>query len=162
MSEYDNKVQREIGARIRGLIDQSGRTRMQIAASAGIGRPKLKSFIDGKALPKAQEIIQLSRVLGTTPNYLLSGSNDFEVGEGVSLNSDVFIERTASAIKIMHIVSKLDVDDAKAVEKIVRSLGVLKFSKAEFQKIEEQANSIVNDMRETHKQASEMETKKAQ
>jgi transcriptional regulator with XRE-family HTH domain len=136
MSEYDSKEQRELGARIRQLIKESGLTRQEVSDRANMGIKTLRKYINGLGFPKSQEVVRLSYALGTSPNYLLTGSETFN-GADFESKKEFEMSKVRRAAKLMVYVSQLNESDSKFIEKIVTSLLASSLSKERMEVLNE-------------------------
>ena len=68
---------KEIAERIQKARKELSLTQADLAKQAGIGRSSLVHYENAGAVPGGLELIKLSKALNVTPNYLLSGSEDF-------------------------------------------------------------------------------------
>lgn len=59
------------GDRLRELVDKTGLTHAQFALNAGLSRATLSNYITGRSEPRLAGLVSLSKILNTTPNYLL-------------------------------------------------------------------------------------------
>lgn len=57
--------------RMRELRERTGRTQEEIADMLNIRRQTYNSYEQGNIMPKTENIIKISKILHTTPNYLL-------------------------------------------------------------------------------------------
>ena len=65
----------EIGKRIRQLRRRQNITQTQIYQTCGISSGNLSSIENGKTLPSSTALIQLSRTLNCTTDYILFGKD---------------------------------------------------------------------------------------
>ena len=68
---------KDIAERIQKARKELSLTQADLAKKAGIGRSSLVHYENAGAIPGGLELIKLSKALKVTPNYLLSGSEDF-------------------------------------------------------------------------------------
>lgn len=68
---------KQIAERIQKARKELGLTQADLAKNADIGRSSLVHYENAGAVPGGLELIKLSKALNVTPNYLLSGSEDF-------------------------------------------------------------------------------------
>ena len=136
MAEYDSKEQREIGSRIRQLVKESGLTRLEVSERANMGIKTLRKYINGQGFPKAQEVIRLCNVLKASPNYLLTGSDEFEPQE-VESEKLGFQSVMRQNMKLAAYVSELNKSDARFVERVVKSMLATRLSSEQLADIEQ-------------------------
>ncbi|MAY03830.1 MAG: hypothetical protein CMQ38_12745 [Gammaproteobacteria bacterium] len=68
---------KHIAERIQKARKELGLTQADLAKKAAIGRSSLVHYENAGAVPGGLELIKLSKVLKVSPNYLLSGAEDF-------------------------------------------------------------------------------------
>ena len=68
---------KQIAERLQKARKELGLTQADLAKKAAIGRSSLVHYENAGAVPGGLELIKLSKVLKVSPNYLLSGSEDF-------------------------------------------------------------------------------------
>lgn len=73
----------KIAKRLRESRDRRKLTQAALAERAGLSRSAVVNYENEKAVPGGMELIKLARALNTTPNYLLSGSEEFRDSEKV-------------------------------------------------------------------------------
>lgn len=63
--------------RLGELIEESGKTHKEIAAESGIKKNIIDSYTskNGTSNPSAENAVRLAKVLGTTAEYLMTGTN---------------------------------------------------------------------------------------
>ncbi len=71
--DMQNNFNKQIGSRIRNMRESQGKTRDQIAEMAGISSQFLFYIETGKKSMTAKTIINLSKALNVTTDYILLG-----------------------------------------------------------------------------------------
>lgn len=112
----------EIGYRLKLLREQSGHTQEEIAQKLGINRSSLTRYENGERVPKANELISLSKLYNTTIDYILTGSkikehNMLEMFENVSNITGLSIK----AVMVLYLLKRgtlKGVEETKSTEKL--------------------------------------------
>jgi transcriptional regulator with XRE-family HTH domain len=103
-----------------------------LADKAGLSRSAVVHYEQGNAVPGGMELVKLAQALGKSPNYLLSGSDDFFKSESpdhalADDNPGVVITRTAICLQA------LDREVRESVSALLMNLVKAKLNKREFQ-----------------------------
>ena len=68
---------KRIAERLQKARGDAGLTQAQLATQSGVGRSAIVHYENAKAIPGGTELIKLANTLKKTPNYILSGSEQF-------------------------------------------------------------------------------------
>lgn len=77
------------GVRLKQLRKQKGWTQKELASKAGIRFPQLNKYECGLHTPPAEKLVELAQILGTSVDYLLTGSR----AEPIPLRNTRLLER---------------------------------------------------------------------
>lgn len=64
------------GERLRHLRKKKGMSGEALASHFGLGKNATSAWETGKSKPTSDDLVKLSELLNTTPNYLLLGTSD--------------------------------------------------------------------------------------
>lgn len=64
-------MEKQLAKRMRELRERTGRTQQEVADLLGVGRQTYNAYESGTNTPKTENILQIARILRTTPDYLL-------------------------------------------------------------------------------------------
>jgi len=121
-----------IAERLRKARDDTGLTQAQLASQAGIGRSAIVHYENAKVIPGGVELIKLANTLNITPNYILSGSEQFhESTEPEHAFATDDIARLASRMTLCLLA--LDRGTREIVSELLMSLVKQKFSKKKYE-----------------------------
>lgn len=73
----------KIAKRLREARESQNLTQAALAARAGLSRSAVVNYENEKAVPGGMELMKLARALDSTPNFFLSGSDQFRDSEKV-------------------------------------------------------------------------------
>lgn len=107
----DKNVKIAFGKRLKKLRKQKRWTQKELAAMVDIGFSQFNKYECGLHIPPAEKLIELSRLLDTSVDYLLSGENSYEY----SLHNTRLIKRFRE-------LEQFDTDDQKAIIKVLDAM----------------------------------------
>lgn len=70
-----------IGANLRRCREAKGMTQQEVWEAVGISKSSYTSYEAGRAMPAADKIVELAKVLGTTTDELLLNDSELTVSE---------------------------------------------------------------------------------
>lgn len=132
---------KRIAERLRKARNDAGLTQAQLASQSGVGRSAIVHYENAKAIPGGMELIKLANSLGETPNYLLSGSEQFHEStdpEHAFATGD--IEKLAPRITLCLLA--LDREVSEKFSELLMSLVKQKFSKDEYESFVVSVNAL--------------------
>jgi len=87
------------GKRLREMREKKGLTQAELAKIASLGESTISFYESGKREPNYEVLVALADILDTTPNYLITGKNewwekdkpptDIELEEFIKNNSNI-------------------------------------------------------------------------
>lgn len=93
LSKTTKKIHRQVQAEdlvlagnIRTLREQQNLTQQDMSKSLGVSLQQFQKYENGKNRISASRIIEISRLLNTTPNFLLGWSSEMTVSEKTNQN----------------------------------------------------------------------------
>ncbi|MBE2192481.1 MAG: helix-turn-helix transcriptional regulator [Alphaproteobacteria bacterium] len=93
LSKTKKKIHRQVQAEdlvlagnIRTLREQQNLTQQDMSKSLGVSFQQFQKYENGKNRISASRIIEISRLLNTTPNFLLGWSSEMTVSEKTNQN----------------------------------------------------------------------------
>jgi len=93
LSKTTKKIHRQVQAEdlvlagnIRTLREQQNLTQQDMSKSLGVSFQQFQKYENGKNRISASRIIEISRLLNTTPNFLLGWSSEMTVSEKTNQN----------------------------------------------------------------------------
>jgi transcriptional regulator with XRE-family HTH domain len=95
---------RAIGLKIQAARMAKGMTQGELAKALGIDRGSVGRWETGRSVPRQVGIPKVAKLLGTTPEFLLSGSSDFNAA---SANVEVLRAERRTLKEIREEVKKL-------------------------------------------------------
>lgn len=107
----DQNVRKSFGKRLKQLRKQKRWTQKELAAMADIGFSQFNKYECGLHIPPAEKLIELSRLLDTSVDYLLSG----ETLQDCSLHSTRLVKRFRE-------LEQFDTEDQEAVIKLIDAM----------------------------------------
>lgn len=107
----DQNVKKSFGKRLKQLRKQKRWTQKELAAMADIGFSQFNKYECGLHIPPAEKLIELSRLLDTSVDYLLSG----ETLQDCSLHSMRLVKRFKA-------LEQFDAEDQEAVIKLIDAM----------------------------------------
>jgi transcriptional regulator with XRE-family HTH domain len=139
------KEKQDIAKRLRAARDDLGMTQAELAKKAGLGRSTVVHYENAAAIPGGVELIKIAKVLHKTPNYLLSGAEDFYISQEPehALAGDD-IEALVPRMTICIMV--LDRDIREKMSELLMSLVKQKLNKKEYADFLEAMNMINTSM----------------
>jgi transcriptional regulator with XRE-family HTH domain len=90
------------GKRLREMREKKGLTQAELAKIASLGESTISFYESGKREPNYEVLVALADILDTTPNYLITGKNEW--WEKDETPSDIDLEdfiKNNSNIKLM-------------------------------------------------------------
>ena len=112
MTEDEQAMALEIGARIRALREAKDLTQAKVAAMCGVSANAMSQWETGRSRPERDNLLKLASKLETTFAYLLQGDGHAEVERAV----------TPSALKIYDLTQQLPPEDHIAIISIMETL----------------------------------------
>lgn len=79
----------EVGSRIKKLIEDKELTQKEVAEKLDITEATLSRYINGQRKPTGDTLIQLSRILETTTDYILKGEKETSNLKTLKLNKEL-------------------------------------------------------------------------
>ena len=79
----------EVGSRIKKLIEDKELTQKEVAEKLDITEATLSRYINGQRKPTGDTLIQLSRILETTTDYILKGEKETPNLKTLKLNKEL-------------------------------------------------------------------------
>lgn len=132
---------KRIAERLRKARDDAGLTQAQLASQSGVGRSAIVHYENAKAVPGGIELIKLANTLKKTPNYLLSGSEQFhESTEPEHAFATGDIEKLAPRITLCLLA--LDREVSEKFSELLMSLVKQKFSKDDYESFVAGVNAL--------------------
>lgn len=124
----------QIGERIKKARTALELTQVGLAKKASLSRSAVVHYEQGNAVPGSVELVKLAEALNLSPNYLLSGSNNFFASQSidhalVSDNPALVISRTAICL------SQLDREVQESISALLMTLVKAKLPKRKFQEL---------------------------
>lgn len=131
----------QIGERIKQARTTLELTQIGLAQKASLSRSAVVHYEQGNAVPGGVELVKLAEALKLSPNYLLSGSDNFFESQSIdhALASDdvnITIARTAICL------SALDREVRESISKLLMGLVKAKLNKREYQEFTKAINSV--------------------
>lgn len=132
LNSLPNKAN-QIGERIKQARTAFELTQVGLAKKASMSRSAVVHYEQGNAVPGGVELVKLAQALHLSPNYLLSGSDNFFESQSIdhALASDdmaLMISRTAICIMT------LDREVRESISKLLMDLVKAKLNKRDYQK----------------------------
>lgn len=112
MTEEEQAMALEIGARIKALRKAKGLTHAEVAVMCGISANAVSQWETGRCSPERDNLLKLASRLETTFAYLLQGDGHAEIAQAV----------TPSALKIFDLTRRLPAEDHIAIISIMETL----------------------------------------
>jgi transcriptional regulator with XRE-family HTH domain len=109
MAEQDVKI--SFGKRLKELRKQKRWTQKELAAKVDIGFSQFNKYECGLHIPPAEKLIELSRLLDTTVDYLLSGQD----AQDCSLHNTRLIKRFRE-------LERFDAEDQETIIKVLDAM----------------------------------------
>ena len=134
---------KKIAERLRAARETLEITQTELAKQSGVGRSAIVHYENGKAIPGGMELIKLSKVLDITPNYILSGSEQFRESTEPehALATEEFIPLM---IRVGLCLASLDRDVRESVSELLMSLVKQKASKKDYENFSTFADDIAH------------------
>ncbi len=107
----DQNVRKAFGQRLKRLRKQKRWTQKELAGMTGIGVSQFNKYECGLHVPPAEKLIELSRLLDTSVDYLLSG----EAAQDCALHSTRLIKRFQA-------LEEFDAEDQETVIKLIDAM----------------------------------------
>ncbi len=107
----DQNVRKAFGQRLKQLRKQKRWTQKELAAMADIGPSQFNKYECGLHIPPAEKLIELSRLLDTSVDYLLSG----EAPQDCALHNTRLIKRFQE-------LEHFDAEDQEAVIRLIDAM----------------------------------------
>jgi transcriptional regulator with XRE-family HTH domain len=136
---------KRIAERLRKARGDAGLTQAQLASQSDVGRSAIVHYENAKAIPGGMELIKLANTLGKTPNYILSGSEQFhESTEPEHAFATGDIEQLIP--RITFCLLALDREVSEKFSELLMSLVKQKFSKADYESFVVGVNALDSTM----------------
>ncbi|MGC2457968.1 MAG: helix-turn-helix domain-containing protein [Gallionellaceae bacterium] len=124
----------QIGERIKKARAALELTQVGLAKKASLSRSAVVHYEQGNAVPGGVELVKLADALHLSPNYLLSGSDNYFESESIDHalandNPDIVISRAAICL------SRLDREVQESVSALLMILVKAKLSKRDYQEL---------------------------
>ncbi len=131
----------QIGERIKQARTSLELTQVALAKKASLSRSVLVHYEQGNAVPGGVELIKLAQALNLSPNYLLSGSDNFFESPSIehalaSDNRQMVISTTAICLMA------LDREVRESISAMVMALVKAKLNKRAYQELIETIGAI--------------------
>ena len=107
----DQDVRKSFGKRLKQLRKQKRWTQKELAAMVDIGFSQFNKYECGLHIPPAEKLIELSRILDTSVDYLLTGGD----ADGRLLHNTRLVKR-------FHELERFDVEDQDAILRILDAM----------------------------------------
>ena len=133
-----NSLPKQIGARIN-----QGRTALEItqaglAKKAALSRSAVVHYEQGNAVPGSTELVKLAQALNISPNYLLSGSDNFFPSKS-SKHALLDENPQLVTVKAAMCLTILDREVQESISALLMSLVKAKLNTRDYQKFLEEA-----------------------
>ena len=138
----------KIAKRLRETRDRRKLTQAALAERAGLSRSAVVNYENEKAVPGGIELIKLARALSTTPNYLLSGAEEFRDSEKV----EHFLAEGSPEEQIAKVgvfLQVLEPPTRNAISALIVEMVRERLSDEEFAKLVQVVDALVPRMRES-------------
>ncbi len=149
---------KQIAERIRARRKALELTQEGLAQRAGIGRSAVIHYEQGNAVPGSLELSKLARALGLSPNFILSGSEEFfpsATPDHALAQGDMNLMAPMVALCMM----VLGRETAERVSALLVSLVKQKLSKSEFKEFNSAIQAIGASLPEIEKDMQGMADK---
>lgn len=106
---------------VRKRSEREGMTQADCASKCGIGRSALSDIENGNRLPNGKELLDLSRVLKTSPNEILSAGEDASNFKREALEQETS-DMMVSLARAFLVFSRLSRDNKELIQKVMLSM----------------------------------------
>lgn len=119
-----------IGERIRKLRKEKGITQTMVKEKTGISSGNMSEIENGRSLPSACALIELSRLFECTTDYILFGES--QIVEITTINNDNQDAQEARLLAYYRAISKPEQDELVSIAKMKsdKELGMTNSSKS--------------------------------
>ena len=135
----------KIGERLKTAREIAKMTQVKLAETANIARTSIVHYEQGNVVPGSLELIRLAKALNISPNYILSGSDEFFSSN--SLEEIIATSDESTRIAIISICMKtLDREISEDISRLIISLVKTKLNKTDFQELQKYIQLIAGTM----------------
>ena len=142
------RQKKQIAERLRSARERLEITQAALAKKSGVGRSAIVHYENAQAIPGGMELIKLCKVLDITPNYILSGSEQFRKSQEPesALDTDDFL---TLMMRVMFCLLSLDTEVRESASTFLMSLVKQKLSKKEYADFNAMVDDIVPAMKDS-------------
>ncbi len=142
------RQKKQIAERLRSARERLEITQTALAKQSKVGRSAIVHYENAQAIPGGMELIKLCKVLDITPNYILSGTEQFRVSkepEAALLTDDLM----TLMMRVFFCLTTLNSDVRESVSALLMSLVKQKLSKNDYENFVAMIDDLVPAMKES-------------
>ena len=138
----------KIAERLKKSRDNAGLTQQQLADQADLGRSTIMHYENAKSVPGGIELAKLSTALNTSPNYILTGSEEF--GEPTSIEHSFATDNQYLLMARATIfMPQLDRETQEKFSELIMTMVMQRIDAEKFELLNEFANDMAATMEKT-------------
>ena len=140
------RQKKQIAERLRSARERLEITQTTLAKKSKVGRSAIVHYENAQAIPGGMELIKLCKVLDITPNYILSGSEQFRESQEpeTALLSD---DMMTLFFRVVICLTSLSPEIRESVSSLLMSLVKQKMSNKDYADFMAMTDNLAQDMR---------------
>lgn len=132
LAELTN-TKKNIAERLKGAREAAKLTQASLAAHADISRSTIAHYEKGNVVPGGLELMKLAKALKVSPNYILSGSQDFFPSDAVEHSfADTEDDLNMQAYRFSICLMILDREVRESISELLMNLVKSKLSEEDY------------------------------
>ncbi len=141
------RQKKQIAERLRSAREKLEITQTALAKQSKVGRSAIVHYENAQAIPGGMELIKLCKVLDITPNYILSGTEQFRTSQEpeTALLSD---DMVTMFFRVAMCLTSLSPEIRESVSSLLMTLVKQKMSNKDYADFIAMTDNIAQDMNE--------------